>query len=62
MARSAGYDVIGYALATGHLYLAGSSCGCLVRLGVSAEGVFRRAVPRTAPPSATCRSVSSRSV
>jgi DNA-binding beta-propeller fold protein YncE len=40
MARGSGFDVIGYAAQTGHLYLAGSSCGCLVTLGVSAQGAL----------------------
>jgi DNA-binding beta-propeller fold protein YncE len=40
MARGSGFDVIGYAPQTGHLYLAGSSCGCLVTLGVSAQGTL----------------------
>jgi len=40
MARGSGFDVMGYAPKTGHLYLAGSSCGCLVTLGVSAEGTL----------------------
>ena len=40
IARGAGFDVIGYASATGHLYLAGSACGCLVTLGVSASGAL----------------------
>jgi DNA-binding beta-propeller fold protein YncE len=40
MARGSGFDVMGYAPKTGHLYLAGSSCGCLVTLGVSAQGVL----------------------
>jgi hypothetical protein len=40
LARGSGFDVIGYAPATGHLYLAGSSCGCLVTLGVSAQGAL----------------------
>jgi len=36
--RGAGFDVIGYAPATGHLYLAGGRCACLVTLGVSSRG------------------------
>jgi hypothetical protein len=38
LARASGFDVIGYASKAGHLYLAGSSCGCLITLGVSATG------------------------
>jgi DNA-binding beta-propeller fold protein YncE len=40
LARGSGFDVIGYSARTGHLYLAGSSCGCLVTLGVSAQGAL----------------------
>jgi DNA-binding beta-propeller fold protein YncE len=40
MAKGSGFDVMGYAPQTGHLYLAGSSCGCLVTLGVSAQGAL----------------------
>jgi hypothetical protein len=40
LARGSGFDVIGYAPTTGHLYLAGSSCGCLVTLGVSGRGAL----------------------
>jgi len=40
MARGSGFDVICYAPQTGHLYLAGSSCGCLVTLGVSTQGTL----------------------
>jgi DNA-binding beta-propeller fold protein YncE len=40
LARGSGFDVMGYAPKTGHLYLAGSSCGCLVTLGVSAQGAL----------------------
>jgi DNA-binding beta-propeller fold protein YncE len=40
MARGSGFDVMGYSPQTGHLYLAGSSCGCLVTLGVSAQGTL----------------------
>jgi DNA-binding beta-propeller fold protein YncE len=38
MAKGSGYDVIGYNPALAHVYLAGDSCGCMVTLGVSAEG------------------------
>lgn len=40
LARGSGFDVIGYAAQLGHVYLAGSACGCLVTLGVSASGVL----------------------
>jgi DNA-binding beta-propeller fold protein YncE len=38
IARGSGFDVIGYAPQLGHLYLTGSSCECLVVIGVSAAG------------------------
>jgi YVTN family beta-propeller protein len=38
IARGAGFDVIGYAPSLGHVYLAGSACGCLVILGVDSAG------------------------
>lgn len=38
--RGSGFDVIGYAPRTGHLYLAGKGCACLVTLGVSAQGTL----------------------
>jgi DNA-binding beta-propeller fold protein YncE len=38
IARGAGFDVIGYSAALGHIYLAGTACACLVVLGVSASG------------------------
>jgi hypothetical protein len=38
IARGSGFDVIGYNPTLGHLYLAGTSCSCLVTLGVSAAG------------------------
>jgi len=40
LGRGSGFDVIGYAPQTGHLYLAGSACDCLVTLGVSASGAL----------------------
>src|SRR5439155_11665983 len=38
IAKGAGFDVIGYAPALHHVYAAGSACGCLMMLGVSAAG------------------------
>jgi DNA-binding beta-propeller fold protein YncE len=38
LARGSGFDVIGYNPKLGHLYEAGSSCACLVIVGVSARG------------------------
>jgi hypothetical protein len=38
LSAGAGYDVIGYARTKRHVYLAGSSCGCLSILGLSPSG------------------------
>jgi hypothetical protein len=38
LASGAGYDVIGYARSTRHVYLAGGACGCLTVLGLSEAG------------------------
>jgi DNA-binding beta-propeller fold protein YncE len=38
ISRGSGFDVLGYNPTLGHLYLAGTSCACLVILGVSAAG------------------------
>src|SRR5206468_4193324 len=38
ISRGAGFDVIGYSPTLGHLYAAGTSCACLVVLGVSGSG------------------------
>lgn len=54
MARGAGYDVIGYAPALGHLYLAGAACSCLVVLGVSSAGVLSFLGRFVATPSTHC--------
>jgi hypothetical protein len=53
-ARGAGFDVIGYAPRTGHLYLAGKGCGCLVTLGVSAQGALSLLGRVSAPGSTHC--------
>lgn len=52
IARGSGFDVIGYAPKLGHLYLAGSSCACLVVLGVDAHGSLSF-LDRFAAPSST---------
>jgi len=38
LSRGSGFDVLGYSATLGHLYLAGTSCACLVVLGVSGAG------------------------
>ena len=38
IARGSGFDVLGFSPSLGHLYLAGTSCACLVVLGVSSAG------------------------
>lgn len=38
LAKGAGFDVIGYSTNLHHVYAAGSACGCLMMLGVSAAG------------------------
>ena len=38
LAKGSGFDVIGYSSSLHHVYAAGSACGCLVMLGVSASG------------------------
>jgi hypothetical protein len=38
LASGAGYDVMGYARRTRHVYLAGSACGCLTVVGLSMTG------------------------
>jgi DNA-binding beta-propeller fold protein YncE len=53
-ARGAGFDVIGYAPRLGHLYLAGSACGCLVVLGVSPAGALLYLGRFDAPSSTHC--------
>lgn len=40
IARGSGFDVMGYSASLGHLYLAGTSCSCLVMLRVSAAGAL----------------------
>jgi hypothetical protein len=38
LSSGGGYDVMGYARQTRHVYLAGSACGCLSVLGLSESG------------------------
>lgn len=38
LASGGGYDVMGYARSTRHVYLAGSACGCLSVIGLDAGG------------------------
>jgi DNA-binding beta-propeller fold protein YncE len=38
LSRGSGFDVLGYNPTLGHVYLAGTSCACLVVLGVSGAG------------------------
>jgi DNA-binding beta-propeller fold protein YncE len=38
IAKGSGFDVIGYSSRLHHIYAAGTACGCLVMLGVSAAG------------------------
>ena len=40
LARGSGFDVLGYDSELGHVYLAGTSCACLVVAGVSASGTL----------------------
>jgi DNA-binding beta-propeller fold protein YncE len=54
IARGSGYDVIGYAPALGHLYLAGSACGCLTIVGVSPSGALSLLDRMDAPSSTHC--------
>jgi hypothetical protein len=54
LARGAGFDVMGYSAKLGHLYLAGSACGCLVVLGVSTVGALSFLGRFDAPSSTHC--------
>ena len=55
--RGSGYDVIGYDEKLGHLYLAGSSCSCLMILGVTPQGTLRMLERLKAPKSTHCATV-----
>ena len=54
LTRGSGFDVVGYAPALGHLYLAGSSCACLVTMGVSPAGKLTLLGREPAPKSTHC--------
>jgi len=53
-AHGSGFDVMGYNPALGHVYLAGSSCQCLVTLGASAAGRLSFLGRRDAPADTHC--------
>lgn len=40
LSAGAGYDVIGYARAKRHVYLAGSACGCMTVMGLAPSGAL----------------------
>jgi YVTN family beta-propeller protein len=52
--RGSGFDVIGYSPNLGHLYLAGSSCSCLIVLSVGAGGSLSFSSRSEAPSSTHC--------
>ena len=52
--RGAGFDVIGYSPALGHLYLAGGDCRCLVVLGVDVTGTLSLLEETRAPETTHC--------
>jgi hypothetical protein len=54
VAQGSGFDVMGYNAALGHVYLAGSSCECLVTLGVSAAGKLSFLGRQDAPSDTHC--------
>jgi hypothetical protein len=54
--RGSGFDVIGYNPKLGHLYLAGSSCSCLVIAGVNSSGQLAFLDRQNAPGSTHCAS------
>jgi DNA-binding beta-propeller fold protein YncE len=56
LAKGAGFDVIGYATTLHHVYAAGSACGCLVMLGVSAAGQLSSSGTREAERGRRCHS------
>jgi DNA-binding beta-propeller fold protein YncE len=60
ISRGAGYDVIGYNPALGHLYAAGTACACLVVLGVSHGGTLSFLGRFDAPSSAHCAAADDR--
>jgi DNA-binding beta-propeller fold protein YncE len=60
IARGAGFDVIGYSPALGHVYLAGSACRCLVIMGVSSSGALKFLGRAAATSSAHCAAADDR--
>jgi hypothetical protein len=60
MAAGAGFDVIGYSVGLGHLYLAGSSCACLIVAGVSDVGAIGLLGRRPAPSGTHCAAADDR--
>lgn len=52
--RGSGFDVIGYNPRLGHLYLAGSTCRCIVMLGVNQRGQLSFLEEKPGPPSSHC--------
>jgi DNA-binding beta-propeller fold protein YncE len=60
LALGSGFDVIGYNPKLGHLYEAGTSCGCLMILGVSARGELSFLGRFNATSSAHCATADTR--
>lgn len=60
IARGAGFDVLGYNPALGHLYAVGTACACLVVLGVSRTGTLSFLGRFAAPGSAHCATADDR--
>jgi DNA-binding beta-propeller fold protein YncE len=58
--RGSGFDVIGYSAKLGHLYLAGSSCSCLVIAGVTSRGELSFLERQSAPGSTHCATADDR--
>jgi DNA-binding beta-propeller fold protein YncE len=54
IAKGAGYDVMGYSHALRHLYLAGSACGCMTTLALSADGTLSYLGRADAPSDTHC--------
>jgi DNA-binding beta-propeller fold protein YncE len=54
IAKGSGFDVIGYNPKLGHLYAAGSACGCLMVFGVNASGSLSALGRFDAPGSTHC--------
>jgi hypothetical protein len=54
VAQGSGFDVMGYNPSSGHVYLAGSACQCLVTLGVSSAGQLSFLGRQDAPADTHC--------